>query len=765
MTRGTLILAFALGLCGCGGGGGGGTATSQTQSIAFATAGPAYRILDEGSYTNLASGGAGSGAITYQSDAPAVATVDAQSGTVTFVAAGVATISATKASDASYGSAHASYVLKIAPRNVSITAWTGTSDSNVTVQALPLAVNFIHSTDPNCDPTNVATCANGSSVPTASAAIVDATATVTQQAAYWLQHGSHLTEQVLAPEVDGDVLQPQQVAVLNGRMWVVEGSAMTVRSTADGVNWRLETANSGISPRADWVLLSANNALWLLGGYSTQNYTTYTDVWTSSDGKHWIRTTDAAWPARLRFAAAAFNGKLWIYGGTGGSSADEVWSSTDGVTWTQVTASATGSGREQHTLTAFNGRLWIIGGFGGWALADIWSSADGATWTQEAAQAEFGPRFAHAVVTDATHMWLIAGQNAYQTAQCDVWSSSDGRHWTQAAACAESGIRYRTNAIAWNGALWLVGQRGSDSWTSLEGSHWTKRALSTRIPGAYAVALGTYRSKLWLFSDAGWIWSSQDGFSWTRESAAPPSNGGHIHFVELPDRLLLFGLWEVPPPSTPPTTTQLWQSVDGTSWSQAAANPPYLPTGIEAVVSFNGQILVFADSALDPTIQEIWSTTDGSSWTSVASQAGFGPREAYQVFTYQNRLWVVGGVTANADLGDVWSSSDGVTWIRDSTPGLPVGQFHQALTLPDRICVYGSQYSSTPFANDAWCSSDGLSWQKVADDAPTGPLAYLSGSIWAIGTTIERPNRQDLVWKSTDGVSWRMGYQNVLTFQ
>ena len=55
--------------------------------------------------------GLGSGAVTYKSSKPAVATVDPDSGEVTILAVGETTITATKAGDANYNLATASYTL------------------------------------------------------------------------------------------------------------------------------------------------------------------------------------------------------------------------------------------------------------------------------------------------------------------------------------------------------------------------------------------------------------------------------------------------------------------------------------------------------------------------------------------------------------------------------------------------------------------------------------------------------------------------------
>ena len=71
------------------------------QTIAFATAGPIIKQVGDVAFANLASGGAGSGAIGYSSSVAAVALVDA-SGTVTVGVAGNAVITASKAASANH---------------------------------------------------------------------------------------------------------------------------------------------------------------------------------------------------------------------------------------------------------------------------------------------------------------------------------------------------------------------------------------------------------------------------------------------------------------------------------------------------------------------------------------------------------------------------------------------------------------------------------------------------------------------------------------
>ena len=111
----------------------------QPQAIAFATTGQVTRPLLDGSYTNLASGGAGTGAITYQSSSTAVATVS-NTGVVAFVTAGTATITANKAADSSYQAATASYSLTVAASppttpTITLSANNVTPGTTVTVSA------------------------------------------------------------------------------------------------------------------------------------------------------------------------------------------------------------------------------------------------------------------------------------------------------------------------------------------------------------------------------------------------------------------------------------------------------------------------------------------------------------------------------------------------------------------------------------------------------------------------------------------------------
>lgn len=89
------------------------TVTALSPStIAFADGATVNRLLGSGTYTNAVSGD-GSGAISYSSSNPAVATVNASSGTANVLALGSTVITATKAATATHAAVVASYTLTV----------------------------------------------------------------------------------------------------------------------------------------------------------------------------------------------------------------------------------------------------------------------------------------------------------------------------------------------------------------------------------------------------------------------------------------------------------------------------------------------------------------------------------------------------------------------------------------------------------------------------------------------------------------------------
>ena len=99
------------------------------QTVTFA-AGSIAKTFGDPSFTNAATS-SGTGAITYASDKPAVATVNASTGEVTIKGAGTAIITATAAATPTHAEGQASYTLTVSPKAITPTVTvTGTYTYN-----------------------------------------------------------------------------------------------------------------------------------------------------------------------------------------------------------------------------------------------------------------------------------------------------------------------------------------------------------------------------------------------------------------------------------------------------------------------------------------------------------------------------------------------------------------------------------------------------------------------------------------------------------
>ena len=118
--------------------------------------------------------------------------------------------------------------------------------------------------------------------------------------------------------------------VFDDRMWLMggwfngrlpgHGASGEVWSSTDGVNWTMVTKKAGWSPRIAAGAVAFKGRMWILGG--TENYyfgddtSLKNDVWSSADGKEWKReTASAPWSPRAYHAAVVHDGKLWVIGG------------------------------------------------------------------------------------------------------------------------------------------------------------------------------------------------------------------------------------------------------------------------------------------------------------------------------------------------------------------------------------------------------------------------------------------------------------------
>jgi hypothetical protein len=167
-----------------------------------------------------------------------------------------------------------------------------------------------------------------------------------------------------------------------------------------------------VTDRAEWRARDSSgevvfkDRIWILGGWFDSFNAPPRDVWSSADGKVWrLDAPEAPWKHSDLPMTVVFKDRIWLMGGwyngrlPGHEASDDVWSSADGKVWDLATDKAGWSPRIAAGVVAFQGRIWILGGTENYYFGDekslkndVWSSADGKVWRLEVEHAPWSPR-------------------------------------------------------------------------------------------------------------------------------------------------------------------------------------------------------------------------------------------------------------------------------------------------------------------------------------------------------------------------------------
>jgi hypothetical protein len=245
-----------------------------------------------------------------------------------------------------------------------------------------------------------------------------------------------------------------------------------INYSSNGFVWSQNASAAPFGHRQGHQVVVFNNQMFLIGGLENDLSTValMNDVWSTTDGANWTQVTAAApWTARDNHTCVAANNGIYLYGGDlgGGNYADDVWFTTDGSTWTQLTTAATGTPRVLQSMMFFQNKLYIIGGNDGSAGRDeVFSSPDGQTWTSTAPIFGVG-RYGMASTVYNNKMWLLSGSTTGGGIDANVYSSSDGITWTLVTAAPGFGARGGAAAVTFQtptavsqyhyATMWLLG--------------------------------------------------------------------------------------------------------------------------------------------------------------------------------------------------------------------------------------------------------------------------------------------------------------------
>ncbi len=581
------------------------------------------------------------------------------------------------------------------------------------------------------------------------------------------------------------------MAYMNGMFYLVGGGPGNccgdmdrgdVWSSADGMSWTKLTSSAPFIGRNILHPAVLNNKMYVIETSSTAGSgTSGPRVWSSADGATWVLvTSSAAFGQVYQPTAVAFNGKLYVISGQQGvNTLANVWSSVDGATWTKV--STTGPQTAQARAYVYNGKLYVIGGYrSGSPTNSVWSSPDGVSWTlvtnAMATQLSLNPTSGtiNAAVVAGGKMWVAAKSD--NAASEKMYSSTDGATWTPACTAVNWQWPSRTN-------FGMISNGGTPS--SVDPCTTQSGITNTILFMGGGNEQNGYRSFNDVYNNTipGCLstmgYSSLTGQSCTTASStwnqiSPSTTSASKWSARRNFQTLLYNnrYWVIGGETPTGLATDVWNSLDGVSWTQVATTVPFANYTYYKSIVFNNKIYVVGgrSSANSSVFAKAWSTTDGVTWTTTTLP--FRERQNPTLGMINGKLYVIGGVEIGGAKSDVWSTANGVSWT-------PMNDFPYKVS-DAKILTYngttlmlggliwdaaGTGASSTKTIWKYIPASD--TWSVVSKTFPAPSSAFTeidaviaNGKLW-VSEALYQSGQQRL-WTSADGGStWTLSNMSI----
>lgn len=412
---------------------------------------------------------------------------------------------------------------------------------------------------------------------------------------------------------------PSQVAYGAGR-FVAPGSNNTALTSTDGITWTNPTVAAATSTILEGVTFGSGKFV-LVGRDSNFNAAAFT----STDGNTWTPSNAIAGSGgNIGFNRVGASPTGFVAAG-----GNLVYSSIDGVTWTARTSALPSSPRQLGPISegvssvAFAGtQFFVLGNYG-----SITTSLDGTTWTRRSTGtvADLG-----AVLHDGNR-FVASGSGG------TILTSPDGTAWTQLT----TGSNADFNVLAYSGTRYVAAGFGGvfqsanlTTWAAVAGTtsdRWTAIAYGGGrfVVANSATTLGTR--------------TSTDGVTWSAATSIAGA-GGNTNAIVHGN-----GLFVLTMAGFGSTPAKIYTSVDGTGWTQRAADLLPIGTSIFSLAFGNGRFVALTGN------QRSLTSTDGLNWTSNALSSSFS----------LSRIRFAGGqfyATSSLYGATSYSSADGVTW-------------------------------------------------------------------------------------------------------
>jgi hypothetical protein len=525
--------------------------------------------------------------------------------------------------------------------------------------------------------------------------------------------------------------------------------------TYDGLTWIKSTSGSALISSV--YAVAWNGSLWVAGG------TGINQLLYSSDGINWQVSTVGNGIFSFAVSGIAWNGLIWVAVGRDVSNPGQIAYSYDGIIWF-LPPDGSIIFSEEVRAVAWNGSLWVAGSQGDSVLG---YSTDGIIWTiSESGSLVFTSGSQVNALAWNGFIWLAGGQGSEVMAY-----SADGVNWT--AITSAAAVIVNVNALAWNGSLWVAvgeGSGGGAIITSPNGLIWTDTGTtgSALFSGSGArLRSVAWNGSLWVASGQSGlntyaIATSPDGTNWTITSSATSIIPDAATALASRRVLPYVGTQTIPLPlkvvtdnfmvgggSTAAGDGALAYSYDGLDWIVSPSSNQFA-LGTCTAIAWNGLLWLAAGSSGVSSNPVLVVSPDGINWRLIN---GIGT--SIVSFAWSGSLWVAVGIRVNlgAYEGRVLYSADGITW-SDSTSGNNIFTngtttvaWGGSIFIASGVGVSGGRVATSP---------DGITWTQSTSAnqlfvTNCNSLAW-NGSRW-IGVGINSQGA-GVIGFSTNGTTW-----------
>ena len=274
-------------------------------------------------------------------------------------------------------------------------------------------------------------------------------------------------------------------------------SFTTETRCSSGCSWSQVTSVGNLTARSGHSGLVFNKKMWLFGGTTGSSY--FKETFNSDNGA-WTSNTAPGWSGRGNHVSLRFKGKMWVIGGGNSTSSyDDVWSSSTGLTWENQNVTNGFSARQGHAGVVFKDQMWILGGQAGSSyLNDVWSSIDGKNWGKiDNDTPMWSGRYGHSAVVYDNKIWVMGGNDNESGDSNEVWYSSNGKTWDNSTISVTWDGMKDFGAQVFDGKIWILGGNPrTNKFYTFDGTTWS----------GYQDASWSVRSSLVSFRFDNYLW-------------------------------------------------------------------------------------------------------------------------------------------------------------------------------------------------------------------------------------------------------------------